>query len=103
MALARGVHDLLGAAVGLDGLGDEAAVPGATGRLDLGLAVAAGGFRLLQDALVGPGQGMALVKRVPGRRDAAARPGRARPSSATRRGTAPRPGRWSRRSSWTRG
>ena len=43
-------------AVGLDGLGDEAAIPGAPGRFDLGLAVGAGGLGFLENPLVGPGQ-----------------------------------------------
>ena len=50
------VHDLGGGEVDRDGLGHEALVVGPPGRLDLLVAVLAGRFGLVQDALVGGGQ-----------------------------------------------
>ena len=49
------IHHLVAAAEPVDGLGDEALAPGAPRPLDLGLAPAAAGLRLFQDALVGLG------------------------------------------------
>ena len=50
------VHDLGGREVDRDGLGHETLVVGPPGRLDLLVAVLAGRFGLVQDALVGGGQ-----------------------------------------------
>ena len=50
------VHDLGGGEVRGDRLGDEALVVGPPGRLDLLVAIGAGRFRLVEDALVGGGQ-----------------------------------------------
>ena len=55
VAAARDVHHLLRAAEPVDRLGDEALAPGLARALDLGLAAAAAGLGLLQDALVGLG------------------------------------------------
>jgi hypothetical protein len=54
--LAGHVHDLGGREVDRDGLGHETLVVGPPGRLDLLVAVLAGRFGLVQDALVGGGQ-----------------------------------------------
>ena len=71
MALAAGVHDLLGAAEAVDRLGDEALRPGQPRLLDLLDAIAAGAFGLAQHARVGVGQRLVGEQRA-GRRQLAA-------------------------------
>ena len=58
VAAAGGIHHLLRAAEAVHRLGDEALVPGVIGALDLLLPVAALGFSLGEDALVGLGRGL---------------------------------------------
>ncbi len=65
------VHDLGGREVVRDGFGHEALGVGPPGRLDLLVAVLAGRFGLVQDALVGGGQRGVGEPRA-GRRDASA-------------------------------
>ena len=96
------VHHLVVAAEGVDGFGDEALAPGAPRALDLGLASAAAGLGLLEDALVGLGVPLVGEQRA-GRRHLAAGQidgGRRRPVLAD---TAPRPWRWWREARSTSG
>ena len=94
--LARGVHHLGLRRIGLDRFGDEALVERAARRLDLPLAVAAGGLRLLEDARVGVGEG--------GLRNSEPAPARFRPADRVRRRTSIRCGTRTRhrRSPWKR-